>query len=156
MINLDVSFIPTASEMIRWCSSKNLNKQFHQVIQAASFIAIWQVWKTRNMLLFQGKRMDYRTTVIRTKSNLVRLSFLFYGTVNRHDIRQLTIIRGLGVAVRLSRGYTLRKVLWVSPPPGWHKVDIDGAARGAPGLASYGFSMLLGSQLEIMGFILAV
>lgn len=58
-------------------------------------------------------------------------------------------------------------------PPGWHKANIDGASRGAPGQSSCGcifrnfrafvrgsFAMSLGHQYllyaEMMGFIIAI
>lgn len=69
IVNLDMSFVHTAVEMIRWCTSGNLANQYNEVIQAACFIVMWQVWKARNKLIFQGKKTEFRTIIMRTKKH---------------------------------------------------------------------------------------
>ena len=91
----------------------------------------------------------------------------------KNSQEDLITLHNLGVKGRPANSPAIIQVRWNFPPQGWTKVNIDGAAKGAPGKAGCGgifrncrgfikgcFSFHLGIRFafeaEIMGFIMAL
>ncbi|XP_050121387.1 uncharacterized protein LOC126599070 [Malus sylvestris] len=71
------------------------------------------------------------------KLQLIEIDSLSTGTV-KNSVFDLCILRAIGVKGRLAKAPRIHEVLWLPPPISWIKLNNDGAARGAHGLASIG------------------
>ena len=86
---------------------------------------------------------------------------------------ELLILHNLGISGKARRSPSIIPVIWKPPPQNWIKVNIDGAAKGAPGHSDCGgifrncrgfskgcFAKYLGIKFafeaELLGFIMAI
>lgn len=172
LLHLDMSFLPTAKEIVRWVCSLNLNEKFNQFTQLLCFSTLWKLWEVRHNKIFQGQLMDYRSCIWRIRTSVIRAYYLLRGRGALHSWQQ-GVLHLFNIRNSFTGAATHREVWWVPPSPGWHKVNCDGVVRGSSGLASCGgvfrnsraftrgsFAQPLGIQLslyaEIMGFIISV
>lgn len=135
LLTLDLSFIPSLTEMIRWCTKRNFKDQFNQVVQSLIYNTIWELWKTRNLVIFEGRKLPAERCFRKVKMAVMNLAFLFKGTLN-NSIYSAMFIRSLKVNPRYAGSQIFSELTWVCPPPGWHKYNVDGATKGMPGEAT--------------------
>lgn len=161
-----------AKELLRWLCRIKKGKLFDQVAFVLTSGVLWMIWNQRNDVLFNDRPWTTSKCKRRARHFLQNISFMHTGTVS-NSVRETVILRGLNIRVRVTAAYNIKEVFWVPPPPRWHKVNIDGAARGKPGNATCGgafrncrgflrgsFATPLGVQTsmyeEIIGLLVAV
>ena len=55
----------------------------------------------------------------------------------------LLILHRFGLQGRPSKAPVIKSVVWSPPPPGWIKVNTDGAAMGSPGVGGWGLVVVV-------------
>ncbi|XP_048422897.1 probable LRR receptor-like serine/threonine-protein kinase At4g29180 [Pyrus x bretschneideri] len=56
----------------------------------------------------------------------------------KNFVKELCILHSIGVCGRPTKAPKIIELLWRSPSQSWIKINIDGAARGSPGVATFG------------------
>lgn len=108
----------------------------HQVILTVILLTLWNIWKVRNMSVFDGVQLPTRDCIVRIKKMVNKLSFLFKGNIYNlvHKLYFLKMFKANPIVRGSVRQH---EVLWAAPQPSWHKVNFDGAATGNPGRPYY-------------------
>lgn len=88
-----------------------------------------------NKVVFDHKRDTDVHCVKMIKRVVGNASFLYKGTANS-SISFAIFLRSLHVMTSYCPVLTFKQVTWVDPPPGWHKCNIDKAAKGYPGVTT--------------------
>lgn len=91
----------------------------------------------RNKVVFEDKRNYIIVCVENIRISVRPLGFLLSGCEGKTN-GQTNMFNALGIQIIVSKQIIARKVWWFAPPPGWQKVNCDGASRGTPGLSSCG------------------
>ena len=68
----------------------------------------------------------------------------------KNDMLDFNVIKFFGIKTRSGKVLRPLPIRWEFPSPGWVKINIDGAARGYPGLATCG-GIFRGSMGEFIG-----
>ena len=67
----------------------------------------------------------------------------------KNDMMDFSIIKFFGINTRTGKVLRPLPIRWEFPSPGWVKINIDGVARGYPGLATFE-SIFRGSMEEFI------
>ena len=100
----------------------------------AGFYAIWDA---RNSVRFDECRKLPECLAHSIKLQIREIDTWGLGSM-QNSVEELCILSALGVSGRASRPRQVREVIWHTPSAVQVKVNTDGAAHGAPGLAGYG------------------
>ena len=95
-------------------------------------ITIWNVWKSRNNMVFNKKKRNPSLAM-----EIVKQALEHYHCV---------------ASPRLQTRKVLKGIWWERPPQGWMKLNNDGSANGNPGLAGCGGVIRDDSGQWIVGF----
>jgi len=102
----------------------------------------------RNYARFQDKiEVSKAILVIKDLTCLVGNS---YKASKKNDMFDFNVLKFFGINTRTGKVLRPLPVRWEFPSPGWVKINIDGVARGYPGLAACG-SIFRGGMREFIG-----
>lgn len=172
LLHLDLSFLTSLRELLRWCVRRPMSNQYNQVILSIILNTLWAIWKYRNKAIFERRRNTVVSCIRKIKKSVANAAFLFHGKI-RNSVAESALLRALTVTPRYKDALGIKEIRWVNPPPSWHKCNVDGAAKGSPGAATCAgvfrnyrgfhrgsFAKPIGVQFalfaEIMAFIIAV
>ena len=109
---------------------------------------MWELWKERNRRIFKDQERNLGRFILHLEAAIVE--------VMNANLRKTAHVEGSfsywdGVIKKLwpklinpplvyaaSNKEARENCKWTPPPPGWHKLNFDGAARGNPGIAGVG------------------
>ena len=111
-------------------------------------IVIWELWKERNHRIFKDKERNIDKILLKLEVAIIEVmnahlrkpsyeegSFSSWdGTMKKKWSNLINPPLVYATSNREARA----KCKWVPPPPGWHKLNFDGVARGNLGIASLG------------------
>lgn len=117
LLHLDLSFLGSVREMIKWATRRNLQDQYNQTLQLLIFQTLWILWKVRNKAVFEQRRDTIVQCIRRIKSAAAKSSFLLSGTV-ANSVSKTMFLRALAVKPRYEQQLTFSEVRWIFPPPG--------------------------------------
>lgn len=92
--------------------------QIKQLLQAAVYFSLWQLWKSRNVL-----RQTIRSIEILVKG----IEFLLSGTMD-NSVHELTVMKKYNIVPRPNKSGNIVEVSSRNPPSNWTKANIDGAS----------------------------
>lgn len=151
---------------------KSWSPQAYEVVYAIVVRCFWGIWHCRNRLRFEDYKIDFRSII-----NCISASVSLAGNCSKgfssNSIADFCLLKACGVETKPRKSPAIIEVIWIPPPCYWIKCNMDGAAKGSPGLASCGgifrdrsgatlccFAVNLGInhslQAEIFGAIYAI
>ena len=111
-------------------------------------IVIWELWKERNCRIFKDKVLKLDRFLLKLESSIMEVlnaylektshvegSFSFWDRLMKKHWSRLI---NPPLLYHTSNKEARASCKWTPPPPGWHKLNFDGAARGNPGVAGAG------------------
>ncbi|KAF1879035.1 hypothetical protein Lal_00047707 [Lupinus albus] len=119
------------------CCNSQWSPQAREVLVASIVHIINTIWYCRNQYRFHDKILLVPHALIRIKSSIA-LSGNSTNLCSSNSIKEFDILRSLNIAINHSKAPKISEVIWKPPSSGWIKVNIDGAAHGAPGHAGGG------------------
>ena len=109
--------------------------------------SIWMIWRVRNYTHFQDKiEVSRAILVIKDLTCLVGNSSK---ASMKNDMFDFNVLKFFGINTHSGKVLRHLPVRWEFPSPGWVKINIDGAARGYPGLVACG-SIFRGSMESLL------
>ena len=114
-----------------------LPDKYSKELWIMSFYAItWSIWLLRNDMAFNGKVFDLEQFIDTFK---IRLASWFKAKWPKslHTISEIVNFSKDVQAPKVSKT-SKRTLVWKTPPPNFLKFNVDGSARGKPGLAGIG------------------
>ena len=109
---------------------------------------IWEVWKTRNKQTFENKARKLEEILNSIKTHMKETITLqswsqeeFAAERNKHSILLAFWLEEILPDNSIARSHPVQvstPLLWIPPPVGTFKLNIDGVAKGNPGPAGYG------------------
>ncbi|KAF1876299.1 hypothetical protein Lal_00029646 [Lupinus albus] len=118
------------------CNGK-WSPQVHGVLEAAIIHTINTVWYCRNLWRFENKKISLMQAQLRIKL-ATSLSGNHSKLITNNSVDNFVILREFKVRQNFQKAPRIREVIWLAPIVGWIKINSDGAAHGAPGLAGGG------------------
>jgi len=109
-----------------------------KVIVLSALVNLFNViWYARNQARFNTKNIHWKSAI----SMIISSTTLAGNTTKKtssNSIRDFTLIKLFNVSVHHPRAPIIKEVMWHPPPQSWVKCNIDGAAKGNPGLSAAG------------------
>ncbi|KAF1898014.1 hypothetical protein Lal_00032776 [Lupinus albus] len=118
------------------CNGKG-SPQVHGVLEAAIIHTINTMWYCKNMWRFENKKISLMQAQLR-----IKLATLLSGNhsklLTNNSVDNFVILHEFKVRQNFQEAPRIREVIWPAPIVGWIKINSDGAAHVAPGLAGGG------------------
>ncbi|XP_019431130.1 PREDICTED: uncharacterized protein LOC109338369 [Lupinus angustifolius] len=133
-IRLNTQFVHS---ILLQCSIQSKN-QLKEVLSPCVLHTIATIWYCRNQSKFEGKQIPLREAISKIKTEMTMVGNCSHATSNSCSVFDLLVLRNLKVPLKLNKAPRIIEVLWQKPQDGWIKVNIDGAAKGSPGLSGAG------------------
>ena len=114
-----------------------LSSQLRALWRVGIIAVIHNLWYARNQVVFYDKSTSI-SMIIRAICNNIKEAESFKVGHMKNSISDLAILRRLHVSGLPQKAAVMVSVSWLKPPFGWIKINTDGAARGAPGIAGAG------------------
>ncbi|GAU32064.1 hypothetical protein TSUD_214200 [Trifolium subterraneum] len=134
-LNMVLQFT-SMEDMWKLCDM-NWSPQCKITITAALVNLINSLWYARNQARFHNNHINCKSVITMIIAN-TSLSGNNSKKVSSNSIRDFTILKKFNVSTHHSTNTVIKEVLWQPPLINWLKCNIDGAAKGNPGLASCG------------------
>ncbi|KAK2381212.1 hypothetical protein QL285_068838 [Trifolium repens] len=157
----------TMEDMWKICDL-NWAPQSKVVISSALINLLNGIWFARNQCRFNNTLINWQSIISMIKAN-VSLSGNNTRKVSSSSIRDFILLKNFNVCIHALAVPILKEVLWIPPLNHWLKCNVDGAAKGNPGLAGcggvfrdhraefvYGFAEPLGNSSSIQAELFAV
>ncbi|XVF53696.1 hypothetical protein PTKIN_Ptkin05aG0119600 [Pterospermum kingtungense] len=120
-----------------------------EVLWKAGFHAVlWSIWHARNVAHFHGQSVIISHS-LRTVCKAIKEMALFKLGYMHNSIEDLMVLRRFGIAGVPRKPRVIIPILWIHPPLGCVKINIDGAAAGSPA-APVAWSIFWGSTELIL------
>jgi hypothetical protein len=123
-INLVLQFT-TMDDMWKICDL-NWSPQCKVVIKAALVHLLNGIWFARNQIIFNNKRLSWRTVIAMIIAN-TSLAGNNTKKVSTNSIRDFTILKIFKVSIHHPNAPTIHEILWQPPLQNWFKCNVDGA-----------------------------
>lgn len=128
---------------------RNWYSQVKDVILSAVCYTLGGIWHSRNKLRFDSKVISVEAICNWIAANISFVGSFSIGYMSS-DVSQLLILRKFSIPIRFQKAPNIKEVLWLPPTSSWIKVNTDGAAKGAPGMAGRG-GIFRGENVAILG-----
>jgi ribonuclease HI len=115
----------------------NFAPQCKVVISSALVNLINAIWFARNTARFNNKIFTWQSTISMIIAN-VSLSGNNTRKTSSNSIRDFILLKHFKVCIHHPSLTVIKEILWTPPLFPWIKCNIDGAAKGNPGLAGCG------------------
>jgi ribonuclease HI len=126
----------TMDDMWKICDL-NWAPQSKVVISSALINLLNGIWFARNQCRFNNTFINRQSIISMIKAN-VSLSGNNTRKVSSSSIRDFILLKNFNVCIHAPAAPILKEVLWLPPLNHWFKCNVDGAAKGNPGLACCG------------------
>ena len=124
-----------------------ISAQLTPLWRMAIISVFWSVWHIWNLFLFENQVPSIHHVLSIIWSSIREANGLSFGSME-NQVDELAILHTLHIQDRPSRAPRIIEILWKPLPPGWIKVNTDGAAFGCPSLVGSG-----GIFLNRRGFV---
>ncbi|KAG9452986.1 hypothetical protein H6P81_005890 [Aristolochia fimbriata] len=96
----------------------------------------WAIWEERNRRVFHSKSLTWEEVADQTQTRVVQ----WLGAKGVFASMDLCTVRssGYALATSSSTGHNPVAAVWLPPPEGKLKVNVDGSSMGNPGPAGFG------------------
>ncbi|XP_019430038.1 PREDICTED: uncharacterized protein LOC109337513 [Lupinus angustifolius] len=149
----------------------------HLFFQCKFAMAIWDWFQftfSINIANLNQKRFNDTTYSITQDISKIKRETSFSGICSKSpsascNVAELMLLRNFQTPLRLSKAPRIVEVVWEMPMEDWIKANIDGAAKGSPGLAGAGgifrsnlgkciacFAVFIDSQFSLYAEVFAV
>jgi hypothetical protein len=115
----------------------NWSPQSKVVISSALVNLLNAIWFARNQIRFNNLTISWQSIISMIKAN-VTLSGNNSRKVSSNSIRDFVLLKQFNVCIHHSSIPLIKEVIWSPPSFLWIKCNVDGAAKGNPGIAGCG------------------
>ncbi|XP_055962061.1 uncharacterized protein LOC130015619 [Mercurialis annua] len=135
MVKLDRS----SSPLHLFTSSRrhSFGSQVSALFSAAIISSFWTIWKFRNDCTYENITPNI-SFCLRLIWKAIKEVDIFRVGYSRNSQSELHVLKLLNIKRYIPKAPCIIEVSWKPPPSNWMKVNTDGAALGAPGLAGAG------------------
>ena len=117
--------------------SASLSPQLFNLWKAGIAAGIHSIWYARNQSIFEDRTISLSISLATVWSGMREANNIQKGTM-KNSVEDVSILRKLGVQGLPSKAPNIIAVHWLPPPPGWIKINTNGAANGNPSFAGCG------------------
>lgn len=86
----------TVTELLKWVNKLNNKNLFHQLLKALVAAGCWEIWLSRNSIVFDGKLIPMEVCIAKIRASIRRCAFLFNGAI-ANNVRETMILRFFGI-----------------------------------------------------------